>query len=470
MCKRICFLSLVLLFACVPVFGGVGIFNYTGDIGAVGGYGVTTTVAGSNRYEIIAGGSDIWGTADEFHFAYNVVSGNVRFEMTPMWEVAPDYWAKIEAMIRVNTSPGSIAYATATRRQDENTRVVPPVQPGPWVGAQIRSVENAGMWGGTEWGGTKPSKIGIQRVVSGGFQLVQALVDFGAGAGWQNLDTRIVPGLPDQLLLGAAVTSHNNNALGRAVIVDPAYTQNPDLVGITTVRDPDGTCPQSPGFKIRSIKVGMGLAWPGSPAGAGYAAMNTLLDSGQYPAGVDGEEEGTRVDRFVNLYDSGGRGEFYADNGYPDVTFPGIDDWESPASDPAGGPPNGQDDDDNFATEVIACIQLTAGLHIIGANSDDGTIIWIGGVEIGRAGEWKGASNADFLFSVATAGLYSFKARMLEGGGGASLELHEILPDGTRILLGDTARGGSPVYVPEPATIALLGLGGLSLLGSRRKH
>ncbi len=60
--------------------------------------------------------------------------------------------------------------------------------------------------------------------------------------------------------------------------------------------------------------------------------------------------------------------------------------------------------------------------------------------------------------------------------GGGSLELQEVVADLTspnglrRILLGDTARGGSEVRIPEPATVALLGLGGLSLLGIRRKR
>jgi hypothetical protein len=38
----------------------------------------------------------------------------------------------------------------------------------------------------------------------------------------------------------------------------------------------------------------------------------------------------------------------------------------------------------------------------------------------------------------------------MEGGGGASIELHEVLLDGTRILLNDVANGGSAVFAPAP--------------------
>jgi hypothetical protein len=211
--------------------------------------------------------------------------------------------------------------------------------------------------------------------------------------------------------------------------------------GYPVVDNPLPECPTViPGFKIRSIKVGMGLAWPS----AGYAAMNQLLDTGQYPAGIDGEEEGTRIEQFVNLHDSSGRGEFTNDQ-----TFPGIDDFQQPTTDPAGGPPSGPDDDNYFATEILACIDLTAGLHIIGVNSDDGAIVKVGGVEVGRTAEFKSASTVDFTFEVVTAGKYRLQVRSFVNAGGAELELHEILvtPGGrVRILLGDVERGGSPVY------------------------
>lgn len=463
MCKRI---FLIVLLVALPALADdpVGPFQDTRNVGLedigidVGG----TVEVAPGVYHVTGGGGDIWDNYDQFQFAYKAVTGSIRLTADFKWYDKGDFtndWAKAGAMLRYSTDPRS-QHITAAMHLNPD-----------WLGAQYRGSYDGGSGGWGDVGGAVPAPVGlgIQRVQFGGLSFVAPI--YNKGSGWQTFGTTTVAGMPDEVLYGLAVGSHANWrwSMGTVEVTNVKF-EDPSTDFYPRVDKPDGTCPQIPGFKIRSIKVGMGLAWPGSPAGAGYAAMNQLLEpGGQYPAGVDGEEEGTRIDQVVNLYDSGGRGEFSGID-YPDVTFPGIDDWESPASDPAGGPPNGPDDDDNFATEVIACIQLTAGWHVIGANSDDGTIIWIGGVEIGRSGEWKGADNADFLFSVATEGLYSFKARMLEGGGGASLELHEVLPDGTRILLGDTARGGSPVYVPEPATIALLGLGGLSLLGSRRKH
>jgi hypothetical protein len=207
--------------------------------------------------------------------------------------------------------------------------------------------------------------------------------------------------------------------------------------------DPDAV----PGFLIRTIQAVNGAGW-------GYTGMKRLLKYGfvgttapkpkDFPVPIRAQVEGTRISQSVNLSDSGGLGYFSSDNGYPDETYPGVDPFESPAGDPGSG-----DDDDNFATEVLACIYLTAGDHIIGANSDDGTIIRVGGVKIGQTDEFKGASNVDFTFEVDEDGWYDFRAQSLEGTGGAAFELHEVLSDDTRILLGDVDQGGSEVMVPS---------------------
>jgi len=217
------------------------------------------------------------------------------------------------------------------------------------------------------------------------------------------------------------------------VVVGQVWSFTTYPVGIPAAANLGACSCDVPGFVVTSRKAQTQIG--------SFAAMNELIDTGLL-GGLPPMEgsEATRVDEFVNMRDTG-NGAFSEANGYPDASFPGVDALEVPALDPADG-----DDDEDFATEILGCIHLTAGMHTIGANSDDGTMVWIGGVEIGRTIELKGPSNEDFTFDVKIDGYYSLRARHLERGGGASLELHEILADGTRLLLNDVANGGSPVF------------------------
>jgi hypothetical protein len=468
MCKNsLLSISLVLFLFQTPLFAVIGPwpFDASTDVGLfepatqIG----STTYSGPGEYTIVGVGGDIWDDYDQFQFAYKLLSGSVRFSADFTWVDKGRWsndWGKMGAMLRYTTDPRSQHYSMFMRELADG------------VFAQYRDAYGGGSGSTDLWGvNNQPIKFGIQRVViSPAFSVVEALYD--TGSGWQVLGgARLITGMPSDVLYGAAVTSHDQWRFdtNKAKVTNVNYEQ--DVMPITQFpKVPESgsisECPtQIPGFKIRGVRVGMGMGWPSANPNDGYNAMNQLLDTGEFPTGIIGEDDETRISQVVNLHDSEGRGEFNAANGYPDESFPGIDAFESPTQSPAD-----LDDDNNFACEVIACIHLTQGWHVIGANSDDGTIITIGGVEIGRAAEWKGTSNADFLFYVEAEGNYPLRARMLEGGGGSALELHEILPTGLRILLGDVARGGSPVYVPEPATIALLGLGGLTLFSIRRKR
>jgi len=415
----------------------VGLFEYTQDIGGPAGIGRTTYVGYvwkndtlSEQYQIMGGGGDIAGSNDQFHFAYNRVSGNVRISASFEWITASDDWAKMGVMLRAGSDGDDISHSNITRK---DSAVVNP---------QHRSSKGGGN-GGPVFNTDKPIRLGIQRTTAEGLTWIQSLADFGNG--WESMEVVLADNLPDVMLAGICITSHDNNHLAQACATDITYQLNPELVGdlglAKVPADADLGAPTSDvsGFSIRSLKPLFSDGW-------GYDAMNELLETGMWmglPA-MPGSE-GTRIDEFVNLYDTDGRGAFSDGNGYPDATFPGIDPLEIPAQDPAAG-----DDDDDFATEILGCIQLTAGLHYIGANSDDGTIVEIGGVEVARTGEWKGASNEDFLYIVEADGYYNLRARTVGGGGGASIELHEIFMDGTRILLNDVAKGGSAVFAPAP--------------------
>jgi hypothetical protein len=455
MLRRLTFVALVTLLLGVPSWADTGIFQHVDSIGEDGFIGIVQEVdyVGdplTERYLFTGGGNDIWGNADAFVYGYRDVTGDVRISAQFSWvEDGDNDWAKMGVMIRETNAANSVQYNTVMRGVND------------FIGMQFREGTGWGSGGQNDRWAPAPdgTKLGIAKVAMGPLTVLESTYDVGDG--WEVLGQRIVLGLPDDMLAGVAVTSHDADYLVQAYVSDVKYEDDFELLGgmpeiLTIPADAAQECPPEPGFQIRTLKATFTDGW-------GRAEMHNLLDygcTGPFCTGpgmpIPGVEEGVRVSPVVNLHDSSGRVDFGDDE-----TFPGIDPYQSPTDDPAAG-----DDDNNFATEVLACVELSEGLHVFGVNDDDGTIIEIGGVEIGRSGEWKGVSDTLFIFEVEAAGAYSFKARHLEGGGGAALELFEVLDDGTKVLLG---MGPTAVYVPEPATIALLGLGGLALVRVRKR-
>jgi hypothetical protein len=441
MCKRLFLLTLLIsLLVGVSSFAEpVGIFEDTVNVGDDPGIG-STVYEGyvwkgdvlSEQYLITASGHDIWDNADDFHFAYNTVSGDVRVSANFEWICKTNDWAKYGVMLRNSLDGGSVHRIMAERGLSD------------YAAMQGRTTTDGGSSEfGTAWTAGAQA-LAIQRVTGVGMTFIEGLADFGNG--WESRSIEMFIGdtcpLNDELLAGVAVCSHDNTHLVQARCWNVQYEANPSLVGKfvmpTVPASADlGACPtDTPGFSIRALKPLVTDGW-------GAAAMNELLDTGMYkglPA-MPGSE-GTRVDEFVNLFDTGGRGLFSEANGYPDMSFPGIDPFESPAADPAGG-----DDDDNYACEVLGCIQLSAGIHIIRACHDDDIYINIGGVLVGSLNTWDGGDYTDFVFEVEADGCYDLQVRFLEVGGGDYLELSEIL-DGTVVLLNDVANGGPAVFAP----------------------
>ena len=74
MTTRWCWLALALLLATA---GGSGTFDDHGDVGTVSKAGAVGYDEAKREYSVTAGGDNIWGTRDAFHFVWRKVSGDV---------------------------------------------------------------------------------------------------------------------------------------------------------------------------------------------------------------------------------------------------------------------------------------------------------------------------------------------------------------------------------------------------------
>jgi hypothetical protein len=123
---------------------------------------------------------------------------------------------------------------------------------------------------------------------------------------------------------------------------------------------------------------------------------------------------------------------------------------------------------DGIAVEINTFIELPQGLITMGVNSDDGfrtTAGFLNATPLVLDFLDGSRSSADSIFQFATmeAGVYAFRTIYYEGGGNASIEWFMVKPDGSRVLINDTANGGPAAYqqgtippAPNPTITATL--------------
>ncbi len=124
------------------------------------------------------------------------------------------------------------------------------------------------------------------------------------------------------------------------------------------------------------------------------------------------------------------------------------------------GTPGTDGTTDGVAAEVITYLDLPAGKSTFIVNSDDGFLASVGAaskdVFLGqKAGEYvggRGASDTSFSVYAAEAGVYPFRVVYENGNGGVNVEFLNVLADGTKVLVNDTAQGGFKAY--RAATLA----------------
>jgi hypothetical protein len=158
-----------------------------------------------------ASGTDIWGTADEFHYAYKMLNGAGSITARVESVQNTNGWAKACVMIRETLDPGS-KHAIAC------------VTPSNGVAFQRRTIADTDSIGDTQAGITAPHWIKLERSVSGSFTVSHS----ANGTAWEPI-TGAMPQsitMTPNVYIGLALTSHDAALTCEAVFSNVSTTGN----------------------------------------------------------------------------------------------------------------------------------------------------------------------------------------------------------------------------------------------------
>jgi hypothetical protein len=193
------------------------------------------TPAGSQSYDpntgtwtIEAGGADITGTSDQFHFVSQPLVGNGSVSAQVTSQTDTDANAKAGVMLRATTDPGSPEYSVL-------------VSPGAGIKVQVRSTEGGSTTKLANPAGTVPAYLEVTRTGN----------TFTASTSPDGVTWTVIPGssatlaMPTTVLAGLAVTSHNAGELGTVTMdqVSPGVGAPPPTTTTTTTTTTSSTQP-----------------------------------------------------------------------------------------------------------------------------------------------------------------------------------------------------------------------------------
>mgnify|MGYP001132831485 CR=1 FL=1 len=154
--------------------------------------------APAGTYTMTAAGTDIWDTADEFHYAFQTLTGVGSIEAQVLAVDDTDPWAKAGVMIRETLQAGSKFAAVY-------------ITPGNGCRFQGRidtdgeATSDTSVATAEQMAITAPYWVKIERDVTGSFRGYYS----ADGTNWQLMVWRPGVNMPSSVYIGLAVTSHN---------------------------------------------------------------------------------------------------------------------------------------------------------------------------------------------------------------------------------------------------------------------
>jgi hypothetical protein len=222
-----------------PNTDAVGDFGGHQDFGNVARAG--GAVFGDGTYTLMASGSDIWATADAFHYVYEPLVGDGEIVARTVRVDNTDFWAKAGVMIRDSLAANSKnAFVFATEHDG-----------GPGFGPNDQTVFQLRA----ETGGfsSDPFSHGFQAAAPVWLRLVRSgnnfkgywARDLGGGkhGDWSQLGPAagVSINMPGTVLVGLALTAHNNSGvLNTSIFDNVTVTGDTALLPPTAARLTDG--------------------------------------------------------------------------------------------------------------------------------------------------------------------------------------------------------------------------------------
>jgi len=194
------------------------------DIGAVGLAGNGTT--DGQTFSVNGSGSDIWNSADAFHFMAQTAAGVSEIRARVLSLTPTDPWAKAGVMIRDGLGAGAV-----------NATMVLTASNG--VSFQYRS-STGGASVSTSFGGggvvKAPRWVRLTRSAGNSFAAYYS----SDGVSWTQLGASATLPMNNPALIGLAVTAHNNNSNCVAAYDSVSVNQAPLLGAIPDQNIPAG--------------------------------------------------------------------------------------------------------------------------------------------------------------------------------------------------------------------------------------
>ncbi len=177
----------------------------------------------ADTYTMTASGADIWDQADEFHFAYKMLTGPGSIVARVDSVDQTDVWAKAGVMIRETIDAGSKFAAVYITPANANGTATNGCRFQARINTAVDAISDTGVATAEQMAIVAPYWMKLERDITGNFRASYS----ANGSTWQQMSWNPQNiSMSSNVYIGLALTSHNNSATCEAKFSNVRITGN----------------------------------------------------------------------------------------------------------------------------------------------------------------------------------------------------------------------------------------------------